>query len=117
MPRDYPAREIADPTRTPAVRALLLALASLLLVAAPAAAAGRCGDPAQRPWCDTSLSPDDRAARLLEALTREEKIDLLGGDERFGVAGGAGTHTGTLDGVDRLGVPPVYFSDGPAGTP
>ena len=31
------------------------------------AAAGRCGDPAERPWCDTSLSPDRRAGLRADA--------------------------------------------------
>ena len=48
-------------------------------------------------------------------MTSEEKISLLGGDELSGVAGGQGTHTGTSDGVERLGLPTIYFSDGPAG--
>ncbi|MBA2522172.1 MAG: glycoside hydrolase family 3 C-terminal domain-containing protein, partial [Solirubrobacterales bacterium] len=68
-----------------------------------------------RPWCDTSLSPDQRAALLLAQLTRDEKISLLGGDELTGVAGGQGTHTGTSNGIARVGVPTIYFSDGPAG--
>ncbi|MDQ3740714.1 MAG: glycoside hydrolase family 3 C-terminal domain-containing protein, partial [Actinomycetota bacterium] len=71
-----------------------------------------CGD---HPWCDTSLSADDRAGLLLAALTRDEKIELIEGDEYFGVAGGEGMHTGTLNGVDRVGLPTVYFSDGPVG--
>jgi beta-glucosidase len=79
-------------------------------------AAGRCGDVAQRPWCDVSKSADERAGLLLRALTRDEKISLLAGDELFGVAGREGTHTGTSDGVERVGLPPVYFSDGPVGT-
>ena len=70
-----------------------------------ASAAGRCGD---RPWCDTALSPDRRAELLLAALTRDEKISLLGGDERSGVAGGPGSHTGTSDGVERVGLPTTY---------
>ena len=48
-------------------------------------------------------------------MTAAEKISLLGGDELTGVAGGEGTHTGTGDGIDRLGVPTIYFSDGPSG--
>ena len=40
---------------------------------------------------------------------------MLGGDEFAGVAGGEGTHTGTSDGVDRLGIPTIYLSDGPSG--
>ncbi len=48
-------------------------------------------------------------------MTDAEKISLLGGDELTGVAGGEGTHTGTSDGIERLGLPTIYLSDGPAG--
>lgn len=92
-----------------------LALMLLALLPAAAAAEGRCEDPAERPWCDTSLAPGKRAELLLAQMTRSEKISLLGGDELSGVAGGEGTHTGTGDGVPRLGIPTIYLSDGPAG--
>ncbi len=95
-----------------AAAALITALA---LLPASASAEGRCGDVATRPWCDTSLTPDQRAALLLAQMTPDEKISLLGGDEFGGVAGGEGTHTGTMDGVERLGIPTIYLSDGPAG--
>src|SRR5436305_13376839 len=75
-------------------------------------AAGRCGEPAQRPWCNTSLSPDERAGLLLNALTQDEKISLLAGDDPFGAGGGANSHTGTSDGIARLGLPTTYYSDG-----
>ena len=52
---------------------------------------------------------------MLAQLTADEKVSLLGGDELSGVAGGEGTHTGTSDGIERLGIPTIYFSDGPAG--
>jgi beta-glucosidase len=87
-----------------------------LLVPATGQAAGRCGDPQTRPWCDTSLDPDRRADLLLAQLTDGEKISLLGGDETLGVLGAPGTHTGTLNGVERLGIPTIYLSDGPAGS-
>jgi beta-glucosidase len=87
-----------------------LALAALALPAS-AGAAGRCGS---HPWCDTGLSPDQRADRLIRALTPDERIGLLAGDERFGVAGQG--HTGTSDGVPRVGLPTIYYSDGPAGS-
>ena len=32
------------------------------------------------------------------------------------MAGAEGTHTGTSRGVPRVGLPDVYFSDGPVGT-
>src|SRR3954452_10945709 len=88
--------------------ATLLALA----LALPAHAAGRCGT---HPWCDTSLTPDARAGLLLEQLTEDEKISLLAGDEPFGVAGGAHSHTGTSDGIPRVDLPTTYYSDGPVG--
>jgi beta-glucosidase len=96
--------------------AFLVAVAALLLAVAPAAtAAGRCGDPAQRPWCDTRLDADARAGLVLEALTPQERVDLVSGDELTGVSGREGSHTGTRNGVERIGLPPVYFSDGPVG--
>ena len=91
------------------------ALAAALVLPATASAAGRCGEVLLRPWCDTAKSADDRAGLLLGALTLDEKIDLLAGDELTGVSGAENLHTGTLNGVPRLGVPPVYFSDGPVG--
>jgi beta-glucosidase len=96
---------------------ILAVCGALAVVAVPATAsgAGRCGAPAERPWCDTSKSPDDRAQLLLNALTSDEKIDLLAGDEVSGVAGGEGKHTGTQNGVSRIGFPTIYYSDGPQG--
>ena len=71
----------------------IVGAAALLLSAAPAGqAAGRCGP---HPWCNTALSADDRAALLVSALTRDEKVGMLGGEDLQGVAGGEGTHTGT----------------------
>ena len=52
---------------------------------------------------------------LLAELTDAEKVSLLGGDELAGATGAEGTHTGTSDGIGRLGIPTIYFSDGPAG--
>jgi beta-glucosidase len=87
--------------------------AVMLLAPAIAQGAGRCGE---HPWCDTALSPDARAGLLLDALTPDERIGLLAGDEPFGVcACFAGSHTGTENGVARLDVPRILFSDGPQG--
>ena len=92
-------------------RVLLAALLVLAALPAAAQAAGRCGD---HPWCDTNLSADRRAELLLNALTPDERIGLLGGDEQFGVAGQG--HTGTSNGVPRVGLPTIYYSDGPVGS-
>jgi beta-glucosidase len=83
-----------------------------LVAAVPAQARGRCG---AHPWCDTSLSPDRRAALLVGALTPAERVGLLAGDHPEGITGAPGTHTGAADGVPRLGVPPLYLTDGPVG--
>src|SRR4051812_32488121 len=93
-------------------RALCLGIVLALALTGSAGAAGRCGN---HRWCDTSLSPDQRADLLLAALTRDEKIALLGGDDLFGVTGGPGTHTGTSNGVARADLPNTYYSDGPVG--
>lgn len=90
----------------------VVAAATVLVGSSGAHAAGRCGT---HPWCDTSLTPQTRASLLLGALTQDEKVALLGGDEVTGVAGGAHTHTGTQNGVPRLGIPTVLYSDGPVG--
>jgi beta-glucosidase len=92
--------------------AALLAVVCLGPAAASAVAAGRCGS---HPWCDTSLSPDARADLLVAAMTQDEKIAFIGGDDVTGVAGGEGTHTGTQTGIPRLDVPTIYYSDGPQG--
>src|SRR5947207_3497705 len=93
-------------------RGVVVAIAALTIGAASAHAAGRCGD---HPWCDTSLTPDARAGLLLRALTQDEKISLLAGDDPFGVGGGDHSHTGTSDGVPRVDLPTTYYSDGPVG--
>ena len=94
---------------------MLLALAMFATLPEAASAEGRCGDPATRPWCDTTLTPEQRADLLLAQMTDDEKISLLGGDDLSGAAGAEGSHTGTSDGIERLGIPTIYLSDGPAG--
>ncbi|SNS17957.1 beta-glucosidase [Actinomadura meyerae] len=104
----------------PAAGALVAAMA---LLAAPVpdgarAAEGRCGDPAQRPWCNTGLTPEQRTALLLPELTADEKIALLASDDPFGGPLGGffeDAHADTNRGIERLGIPPVYMADGPAG--
>ena len=93
--------------------ALAGALFLPLLTFSPAPAAGRCGN---HPWCDTSLSDTKRADLLLDELTLKEKIDLLGGDDFMaGAVSSPDTHTGTQNGVPRLDLPTIYYSDGPVG--
>ncbi|WP_037558434.1 beta-glucosidase family protein [Spirillospora albida] len=95
------------------------ALAGAALVPAGAAAApSRCGDPVQRPWCRTDLTPDRRTTLLLARMTEDEKIGLLSSDDPLGGPLGGfmeTAHADTNAGVPRLGVPPLYMTDGPAG--
>src|SRR3954447_1093583 len=84
--------------------ALALAGAALSGATAGAAAATPCGNPAQRPWCDASLSPDRRADLLLGALTPDEELSLLAG-----VA--SADHTGQTPAIDRVGLRSVALTD------
>lgn len=114
----------ASPPGDPSVRrrrgvtVSVVVLVVALVGAAPARAQARdhpCPPGTDRPWCDDTLDPDRRADLLLAELTTDEKISLLGGEELFGAAGEEGSHTGTSHGIDRLGLPTMYFSDGPVG--
>jgi len=100
--------------RTTTATAILLLTAGALAAApgspARAATPSRCGDVATRPWCDSTKTPDARAALLLAAMTQDEEVQLLGGNVR-----GEAPHTGAAYAIDRLGIPAVYYSDGPVG--
>ena len=61
---------------------------------APAAAAGRCG---AHPWCDTSLSPAQRAHLMLAAMSQDDKLSAL-----VGAAG-------------DVDLPSITWTDGPVG--
>ncbi len=73
-----------------------------------------CGDPAERPWCDTSNTPKERTSLLLNEMTLDEKLSLMQGDDIFGALIGVPAN-GTSKGIPRLGLNTVYFSDGPLG--
>ena len=70
-----------------------------------------------RPWMNTSLSPDERADLVLKELTLDEKISLVHGNgmpgwrapypKYFLGNGGAGF----VFGVERLGIPTIQMSD------
>src|SRR6202453_109689 len=71
-----------------------------------------------RPWLNPQLSPEDRADLVLKQLTLDEKIALLHGNGMARSAvwtmplteltnGGAGY----VEGVKRLGIPPLVVAD------
>src|SRR5256886_9514221 len=59
-----------------------------------------------RPWLNTSLSPDERAALLLAQMTLEEKVGMVHGksNDAYSIAP-----------IARLGIPALTMADGPAG--
>jgi beta-glucosidase len=61
------------------------------------------------PWDDTGLSPDRRASLLLNAMTLEEKVELMTGDQ-----GGAPTAYYNAP-IPRLGIPELRMADAGAG--
>jgi beta-glucosidase len=94
---------------------LLTVFAALSLIFAASVAEAQNND---RPWMNSSLSPEERANLVLKQLTLDEKLALLHGN---GMAhapqwqmplsnltnGGAGY----VEGVTRLGIPPLVISD------
>src|SRR5207302_6373180 len=60
----------------------------------------------ERPWLNTALSPDERAALLLAQLTLEEKVGMVHGKSNEAYAMAA---------IARLGMPALTMTDGPAG--
>ena len=92
---------------------------SLLLSLGTAFAQKPADAPPQNfPWMDRTLSPDERANMVLSRMTLDEKIALLHGNGMAHAAqwqmpltylsnGGAGY----VEGVKRLGIPPIFMSD------
>jgi beta-glucosidase len=97
-----------------AVGTVLASSATLVQPPHAALAATPCGDPLARPWCNTSLTPDQRASLLVAAMTPAERVQILGGDTQTGGPVNS-PHTGASFGFPNLGIPPVYYSDGPVG--
>ena len=73
---------------------------------------------ANQPWMNSSLSPEERAELVLKQMTLDEKIALLHGNGMQHAPqwqmplthlsnGGAGY----VEGIKRLGIPPLFLSD------
>ena len=89
-----------------------------LLAIALFAASSAVAQSADRPWMNSTLSPEERADLALKQLTLDEKLALLHGNgmahaEQWQMPlthlanGGAGY----VEGVKRLGIPPLVISD------
>ncbi len=63
-----------------------------------------------QPWMDTSLPAGQRARLLLTAMTLDEKLAMVYGNN----AGSAG-YVGHVPAIPRLGIPELNLQDGPAG--
>src|SRR5271154_7187398 len=94
---------------------LCVVVAALGTIIATSGAAAQVAD---RPWMNTSLAPEQRAELVLKQLTLDEKSALLHGNGMAHAAqwqmplthlanGGAGY----VEGVPRLGIPPLVISD------
>ncbi|HEX8756711.1 MAG TPA: glycoside hydrolase family 3 C-terminal domain-containing protein [Steroidobacteraceae bacterium] len=96
------------------LRGTFAALAlSLAAVTAPVLAAG-----AAQPWLNARLSPDERAALAVKAMTEQEKLTLV-----FGYFGSVMSRrdppppaarmgsAGYVPGIPRLGIPPQWITD------
>ncbi len=74
----------------------------------------RCGMAGERAWCDTALGDDERAGLLVAAMSLEQKIDYLGGDDPAAAAT-CEPYCGVVNGIPELGIPPIRMNDGPVG--
>jgi beta-glucosidase len=108
--RQFPASE-RDGSRPPGwVRSFRVVVAAATVVLALAVTGG--GAAAQQPdgpWLNAALSADERAALLLRAMTLEEKVELMTGDQ--GAAAAAFYNAP----IERLGIPELSMADAGAG--
>ena len=72
-----------------------------------------CGAEA-RPWLEVDRTADERARLLLAEMTLEEKVAMLHGVCRFEIPG-CGFTIGKIPANERLGIPALHMTDGPAG--
>lgn len=93
-------------SRTRRVCAAGLLAAALVVTASPVSPAAADN---HQPWMNTALTPDQRAVLLLQAMTLEEKVELMAGDQ------GAGPSAFYSAPIERLGIPELSMADATAG--
>lgn len=93
-------------------------LSLIALIGIISAATIAVAQSADRPWMNPALSPEERAELVLKQLTLDEKLALVHGNGMAHVEewqmplthlanGGAGY----VEGIERLGIPPLVISD------
>jgi beta-glucosidase len=82
----------------------MLTAIAIAFAALPAAASAACD---AGPWCNASLSADERANAVLAQMAQDEKFALMA------TVGRAAEYQTT--GVPRLDIPPLVFRNGPVG--
>ncbi len=81
---------------------------------ASVAADSRCSATSDHAWCDASMTADARAQALVAAMSLEQKIDYLGGDDPASAATCV-PYCGVVNGIPELDIPPLRMNDGPVG--
>jgi beta-glucosidase len=97
-----------------------LLFASAAMFAAGSSAFAQAA-PADRPWMDKSLSPDQRADLVIKQMTLDEKMNFVHGTGWNGLRANAEIPKGSLGGagyvpgVPRLGIPGINMADSAVG--
>ena len=106
-------------TRTIALRnfTFLFSFAVVVALLSASAQTGSSSKTSTKPWMNSSLSPDERAAMVVKEMTLDEKISLLHGTGMSGLGpvsplavhsnGGAGY----VVAIPQLGIPAIQMSD------
>jgi len=77
--------------------------------------------PANRPWMNKSLSPDERADLVIKEMTLDEKMNFVHGtgwnglQEHAEIPKGSLGNAGYMEGVPRLGIPGINMADSAVG--
>ena len=98
----------------------MLRLALAILLAGFLGSGAGAAEPAPRPWMNTGLSPDERAALLLQALTPDEQRGLVHGILALPftidkLPEGVVISAGYVPGLERLGIPALRETDASLG--
>jgi len=95
-----------------------LFLSLVITMALIASAVSAVAQDADRPWMNKSLSAEKRAKLVLKQMTLDEKLALLHGNGMANnptwtmpLTPGANGGAGYVEGIKRLGIPPLVISD------